>query len=80
MMLVNEDKFPVAACKLNQWFEDHLKDRSAGVLVAHNVATDIQFLACEYLRHDLNLPSKIKLGLDTMGTLKRFGTICYRKV
>ena len=55
-------------------------DSPAGVLVSHNTPVDIQFLLCEYLRTGIELPPEIRLGLDTCAVLKRFSTICYRKV
>ena len=53
---------------------------SAGVLVSHNTATDVQFLVVEYLRAGVALPPKIKLCLDTYKTMTRFSSVSYRKV
>ena len=53
---------------------------SAGVLVSHNTATDVQFLVVEYLRAGVALPAKIKLCLDTYKTMTRFSSVSYRKV
>ena len=79
-MLRDELEFKAIVPQLNRWFLSHLKDRDAGVLVSHNTVTDIQFLCCEYLRAETEMPAKIKLGLDTCATLKRFSSVCYRKV
>ena len=79
-MLRNELSFTVIGPMLNRWFDEMLGDRLAGVLVSHNTAVDIQFLLCEYLRTGIQLPPRIRLGLDTCATLKRFSSICYRKV
>ena len=49
------------------------------MLVSHNTPVDIQFLVTEYLRANVELPSQIKLGLDTLATIKRFSTLSYRK-
>ena len=66
--------------RLNQWLADMMDDHSAGVLVSHNTATDVQFLLVEYLRASKRLPAKIKLCLDTYKTLTRFSSVLYRKV
>ena len=76
----NCPQFNVIGPQLNAWFERLLQHRSAGVLVAHNTATDIQFLCCENQRVSICLPPKIRFGLDSMTTLKRFSTLIYRKV
>ena len=52
---------------------------SAGVLVSHNTATDVQFLLVEYLRAKKRLPAKINLCLDTYKTLIRFSSVLHRK-
>lgn len=78
--LVNEEHFPTVGRALNKWFTDQLQDTPIGVLVSHNTATDIQFICCEYIRAGIEFPPQIQLGLDTMKTLKRFSSICYRKV
>ena len=77
--LVNAPPFPVVGKMLNRWFVRQLGDIPVGVLVSHNTATDIQFLMCEYLRADMQLPAQIQLGLDTLTTLKRFKSLCYHK-
>ena len=76
--LVYEPQFPIVAAKLQTWLQEKLQGKT-GVLVSHNTSVDIQFLLCEYIRADIQLPSGIKLGLDTMTTLKRFSSVCYRK-
>lgn len=78
--LVDEAHFPAVASSLNRWFLSHLDSAPTGVLVSHNTATDIQFLFCEYMRHNIQLPKQLNLGLDTLTTLKRFSSLCYRKV
>ena len=35
---------------------------------------------CEYMREGKTLPVVIQLGVDTLTTLRRFGSIYYRKV
>ena len=79
-MLAREPKFSTVAVNLNAWFEEQLQGKASGVLVSHNTATDIQYLLCEYLRCGVALPAKIKLGLDTLKTLNRFSSVCYRQV
>lgn len=76
----NKPQFNVIGQQLNDWFAQLLQHRSSGVLVSHNTATDIQFLCCEYQRVGLRLPPKVRLGLDTLTTLKRFSSLVYRKV
>lgn len=78
-MLKDKPQFPAVARDLNQWFNHHLQGH-AGVLVSHNTAVDIQFLLCEYLRAEVQLPPTIKLGLDTCAILKRFSSLHYRNV
>ena len=72
-------EFSTVGPQLNRWFEQQLGDRTAGVLVSHNTPVDIQYLCCEYIRTGLELPSRIKLGLDTLAVLRRFSTLAYRK-
>ena len=79
-MLKRESKFPAVADMLNKWFTDMLQEVPNAVLVSHNTATDIQFLFCEYQRCGMKLPSQFKHGLDTLKTLSRFSSVCYRKV
>ena len=79
-MLEGEPKFPAVATQLNNWFEEMLEGKTSGVLVSHNTATDIQFLAAEYIRHGFVLPTKIRLGCDRLKTLQRFSSLIYRKV
>ena len=79
-MLVNEPKFPAVQRMLNNWIKEKLQNVSCGVLVSHNTATDIQFMSCEYIRCGAKLPAPVTLGLDTLKTVQRFTTICYRKV
>ena len=78
--LRNELTFADIGPRLNRWFHDMLGDRPTGVLVSHNTPVDIQYLLCEYIRTGIELPPQIRLGLDTCATLKRFASICYRKV
>ena len=80
--LLNEPTFPAVAKMLNRWFKAQMSAQrcNAGVLVAHNAATDFQFLQCEYIRAGIRLPSAIKHGLDTYKVLTRFSSVCYRKV
>ena len=78
--LANEKHFPDVAQMLNEWLVSQLGDISTGVLVAHNAATDVQFLCCEYQRSGMSLPPQINLVLDTMKCLKRFASLVYRKV
>ena len=77
--LKRQPEFARVLPELNAWFNTHLRGRTAGVLVSHNNATDIQFLLCEYLRAGSTLPKKIHLALDTLATIKRYSTLCYRK-
>ena len=80
MDLRHEPEFDKVAPLLNMWFTDMLGDNgAAGILVSHNTAVDIQFLLCEYIRANLRLPTQITLGLDTLGTLRRFSSLSYRK-
>ena len=65
---------------LNEWFVAQLGDNKTGVLVAHNSATDAQFLSCEYQRANMLLPPQTNLVLDTLKCIKRFGSLVYRKV
>ena len=65
---------------LNAWFENILQTASCGVLVSHNTATDIQFLSAEYIRAGMKLPDKVNDELNTLDVLKRFSSLCYRKV
>ena len=74
-----QPEFSTVGPELNSWFEQQLGDRTQGVLVSHNTPVDIQYLCCEYIRTGLELPSRIKLGLDTLSVLKRFSTLAYRK-
>lgn len=79
-MLVGKPEFPEVAQRLNIWFTEHTRGGRTGVLVSHNTPVDIQFLLSEYLRAEIELPPAIKLGLDTLQTLRRFSSLCYRKV
>ena len=79
-MLRNEPKFEVVGPKLNEWFQEQMRGKTEGVLVSHNTPVDIQYLCCEYIRCGIELSSQIRLGLDTLATLRRFSSICYRKV
>lgn len=79
-MLRNESIFPDVAKDLNNWFNNLLSDASCGVLVSHNTATDVQYLCCEYQRAGMKLPANINHVLDTLTTLRRFGSLVYRKV
>ena len=64
---MNEKQFPEVAQELNEWLLSQLGDTPrTGVLVAHNDATDAQFLSCEYQRADMLLPPKANLVLDTL--------------
>ena len=78
--VVNAPKFDTVGKLLNVWFLRCLGDVPLGVLVSHNTATDIQFLCCEYIRANLQFPAQIQLGLDTLTTIKRYNSLCYRKV
>ena len=78
--LVNEKPFNVVADSLNAWFRVMIGDSLSAVLVSHNTCTDIQFLDAEYIRAGMQLPPQFRLGLDTLLTLKRFASLCYRKV
>ena len=77
--LKHEPEFAQVLPRLNAWFNSQLRGRTTGVLVSHNNATDVQFLLCEYIRADSTLPDKITLALDTMATIKRYSSLCYRK-
>ena len=79
-MLSDEFTFKEIVPRLNEWFEEQLGDSAVGVLVSHNVATDIQFLLCEYIRAGVQLPPQITLGLVTLKTVKRFKSLCHHKV
>ena len=79
-MLSDEFTFKEIATSLNEWFGTQLGDSDTGVLVSHNVATDIQFLLCEYLRAGVQVPPQITLGMDTLKTLKRFKSLVHHKV
>ena len=76
----NAPRFAAVADKLNEWFKLHLQGGKTGVLVSHNTAVDIQFLMCEYMREGKTLPVTIQFGVDILTTLRRFSSICYRKV
>ena len=78
--LRNKPKWKDVVPKLNRWFDEQLEGHQTGVLVSHNTPVDIQFLMCEYMRAKTKLPSKIRLGLDTLKTTQRFSSLCYQKV
>lgn len=66
---------------MNVFFDTHLGGHDAGVLVAHNGATDFQFLSCDYIRAGLKLPAKITHTICTlqviyMSPLKRALNTC----
>ena len=44
--LVDECKFPEVGRRMNNFFDRNLRGFDSGVLVAHNGATDFQFLCC----------------------------------
>ena len=77
--LKDAPKFSEFGDRLNVIFEDILKDFDAGVLVAHNGATDFQFLCCDYQRAGLEIPKKINHTLCTLQCLRRFSALAYRK-
>ena len=57
--LKNAPKFKQVGRLMNNFFNNILKDFDAGVLVAHNGATDFQFLCADYQRAGLQIPAKI---------------------
>ena len=77
--LVDECKFPEVGRRMNNFFDRNLRGFDSGVLVAHNGATDFQFLCCDYQRAGLKLPSKITHTLCTLQLLRRFSSLAYRK-
>ena len=79
-MLRDEPHFPAVSRMLNSWFTNMLDGKQVGVLVSHNTPTDVQFLICEYMRANVQLPKELTLCLDTCLTLKRFSSLCYRTV
>ena len=64
---------------MNKFFDKLLKDYDHGILVAHNGATDFQFLCCDYQRAGLTLPKKLKHTICTLKCLRRFSGLAYRK-
>ena len=71
--------FRQVGTRINAFFSRLLQQYDAGVLVAHNGATDFQFLCCDYQRADLVLPPKLKHTICTLQCLRRFGALAYRK-
>ena len=72
--LKNEPTFDVVGLKMKTFLLKHLHGRDAGVFVAHNTSTDLQFLECEFIRAKIALPPKIAHGLCTYQTIKRLKT------
>lgn len=66
--------------KMNSFFVRVMQQYDAGVLVAHNGATDFQFLCCDFQRVGLTLPPKLQHTICTLQCLRRFGSLAYRKV
>ena len=60
--------------KMNSFFARWLQNFDAGVLVAHNGATDFQFLCCDFQRVGLTLPPKLQHTICTLQCLRRFGS------
>ena len=77
--LKNAPDFSVVGRRLNSFFEKLLNEFDAGVLVAHNGATDFQFLCCDYIRAGLQLPAKLTHQLCTLQCMRRFSSLAYRK-
>ena len=72
-------KFSEVGRRLNTFFDKVLQDFDNGVLVAHNGATDFQFLCCDYQRVGLRIPAKITHTMCTLQTLRRFSSLAYRQ-
>lgn len=63
--LEDEPRFIDVVKEMNRFFVRCLDGMSTGALIAHNASTDLQSLYCEYIRVGVELPAKIKFGLDT---------------
>ena len=77
--LKDAPKFSEVGRRLNKFFNKILQNFDNGVLVAHNGATDFQFLCCDYQRAGLQIPAKITHTLCTLQTIRRFSSLAYRK-
>ena len=64
---------------MNRFFDKNLRDYDAGILIAHNGATDFQFLCCDMQRAGLTLPPKLTHTICTLQCLRRFSGLAYRK-
>ena len=77
--LVTAAPFSLVGSVLVKWMHGLLNGGKAGVMVAHNGATDFQFLYASLIRAGLKLPPMIKHQLCTLQTLRRFSSLAYRK-
>ena len=73
-MLQGEEEFSVIGKELNGFFIKHLEGCDSGILVAHNISTDLRFLCCEMIRAGLTLPKKLPFGLCTYQAIKKLKT------
>ena len=58
--------FVVVGREMIAFFNEHLENFDAGVLVAHNGATDFQFLSCDFIRAGLKFPAKLTHTICTL--------------
>lgn len=71
--VAHEETFDVVGFNFIEWIEMYTDPEDDVILVAHNgKACDFPFLAVEFERHDLELPSQVKLCMDTLSTLRSY--------